>query len=173
MRFPRQEYWSGLPFPSPGDLPDLKIKLVSPALVDGFFTTELLREALICYVCIYVYRYISIYREILQCWTLWILMGLCYWKAFSALFLDTLSLEEIDFPSKSRCQIVILLLCVLVTQLILSWINFTYFGISITAIIHYWYYVLPVLPLGYKLLNRTWSSSFQPIASVSLPLTKP
>ena len=26
MGFPRQEYWSGLPFPSPGDLPDLGIK---------------------------------------------------------------------------------------------------------------------------------------------------
>ena len=32
MRFPRQEYWSGLPFPSPGDLPDPGIELVSPAL---------------------------------------------------------------------------------------------------------------------------------------------
>ena len=29
MEFPRQEYWSGLPFPSPGDLPDLGIKLIS------------------------------------------------------------------------------------------------------------------------------------------------
>ena len=31
MGFPRKEYWNGLPFPSPGDLPDLEIKLVSPA----------------------------------------------------------------------------------------------------------------------------------------------
>ena len=30
--FPRQEYWSGLPFPSPGDLPDSGIELGSPAL---------------------------------------------------------------------------------------------------------------------------------------------
>ena len=30
--FPRQEYWSGLPFPSPGDLPDSGIKPTSPAL---------------------------------------------------------------------------------------------------------------------------------------------
>ena len=40
MGFPRQEYWSGLPFPLPGDLSDLGIKPVSPALADGFFTTE-------------------------------------------------------------------------------------------------------------------------------------
>jgi len=32
MAFPRQEYWSGLPFPSPGDLPDPGIKPGSPAL---------------------------------------------------------------------------------------------------------------------------------------------
>jgi len=30
--FPRQGYWSGLPFPSPGGLPDPRIKPVSPAL---------------------------------------------------------------------------------------------------------------------------------------------
>ena len=32
MGFPRQEYWSGLPFPSPGDLPDPGIKPMCPAL---------------------------------------------------------------------------------------------------------------------------------------------
>ena len=32
MRFSRQEYWSGLPFPSPGDLPNPGIKPRSPAL---------------------------------------------------------------------------------------------------------------------------------------------
>ena len=32
MEFARQEYWSGLPFPPPGDLPDPGIKPVSPAL---------------------------------------------------------------------------------------------------------------------------------------------
>ena len=35
MAFPRQEYWSGLPFPSPGDLPDPVIELMSPALQVG------------------------------------------------------------------------------------------------------------------------------------------
>ena len=32
MGFSRQEYWSGLPFPSPGDLPDAGIEPGSPAL---------------------------------------------------------------------------------------------------------------------------------------------
>ena len=40
MGFSRQEYWSRLPFPSLGDRPYAEIKLVSPALADGFFTTE-------------------------------------------------------------------------------------------------------------------------------------
>ena len=40
MGFSRQEYWSVLPFPSPGDLPDPGIKLTSLALANRFFTTE-------------------------------------------------------------------------------------------------------------------------------------
>ena len=40
MDFPRQEYWSGLPFPSPGDLPDPGIKHASLALVGRFFTAD-------------------------------------------------------------------------------------------------------------------------------------
>ena len=38
--FFRQEYWSRLPCPSPGDLPDPGIKPVLPALAGRFFTTE-------------------------------------------------------------------------------------------------------------------------------------
>ena len=59
MGFSRQEHWSGLPFPSPGDLPDPGIELVSPAspaLAGGFFTIgppgkppgEPLNENIIC-----------------------------------------------------------------------------------------------------------------------------
>ena len=42
MRFPRQEYWSGLPFPLPGDLPDPAIKHVPPKLqVDSLLLSHL------------------------------------------------------------------------------------------------------------------------------------
>ena len=37
MGFSRQEYWSGVPFPPPGDLPDPGIKLKSPALKTGSY----------------------------------------------------------------------------------------------------------------------------------------
>ena len=40
MGFPRQDYWSGLPFPSPGDLLKPGIEPVSAALAGGFFTPE-------------------------------------------------------------------------------------------------------------------------------------
>ena len=40
MRFPRQEYWNELPFPSPGDLPDLGIEPASLVLVGGIFIAE-------------------------------------------------------------------------------------------------------------------------------------
>ena len=48
MRFSRQEYWSGLPCPPPGDLPDPGIETPSPtsaALAGGFFTTSTTWEA--------------------------------------------------------------------------------------------------------------------------------
>ena len=40
MEFSKQEHWSGLPFPSPGDLPDPGIELRSPALQADSLLTE-------------------------------------------------------------------------------------------------------------------------------------
>ena len=40
MGFPRQGYWRGLQFPSPGDLSNPGIKPLSSALAHGFFTTK-------------------------------------------------------------------------------------------------------------------------------------
>ena len=40
MGFPRQEYWSGLPIPSPGDLCDLKDGTRVCCIASGFFTAE-------------------------------------------------------------------------------------------------------------------------------------
>ena len=39
MGFPRREYWSGLPFPPPGDLPGPGIEPTPPTLAGGVFTT--------------------------------------------------------------------------------------------------------------------------------------
>ena len=49
--FPRQEYWSGLPFPSPGDLPDPGIEPASPALQGDSFTVWAIRESLYVLMC--------------------------------------------------------------------------------------------------------------------------
>ena len=48
MGFSRQEYWSGVPFPLPGDLPNPGIEpasLTSPVLAERFFTTGVTWEA--------------------------------------------------------------------------------------------------------------------------------
>ena len=47
MGFSRREYWSGSPFPSPGDLPNPGIEPEAPAVAEGFFTTSATWEALI------------------------------------------------------------------------------------------------------------------------------
>ena len=55
MGFFRQEYWSGLPFPSAGNLPHQGIKPRSPALASRFFTTEQSREEFVhCVTCDFV-----------------------------------------------------------------------------------------------------------------------
>ena len=60
MRFSRQEYWSGLPCPPPGDLPDPGIEpmsLLSPELAGGFFATSATWDACrYLYVCDYIIR---------------------------------------------------------------------------------------------------------------------
>ena len=82
--FSRQEYWSGLPFPTPGDLPHPGIESVSPtslALVGRFFTTQPPGKTLYMR---YAHIYASIYLQII--WTLTIiLIGVLFvlaWKAF-------------------------------------------------------------------------------------------
>ena len=55
MGFSRQEYWSGLPCPPPGALPDPGIEptsLTSLALASGFFTIAITREALLLSVAV-------------------------------------------------------------------------------------------------------------------------
>ena len=57
IRFLRQEYWNGLPFPSPGDLPDPGIKPASPALAGRFFITEPPEKPILnIAVCIYRFQ---------------------------------------------------------------------------------------------------------------------
>ena len=59
MGFCRQEYWSGLPFPSPGDLPNPRTEPMSAALEGGFFSTEPPGKPIygpyVCIVHIYIY----------------------------------------------------------------------------------------------------------------------
>ena len=54
MGFSRQEYWSGLPFPSPGDLPDPGIEPKSPALQADALQSELLNMNMVYLDCIYI-----------------------------------------------------------------------------------------------------------------------
>ena len=52
MGFSRQEYWSGLPFPSPGDLPDPGIEPRSPTLEADTLTSEPPGKPVYCFICV-------------------------------------------------------------------------------------------------------------------------
>ena len=58
----RQEYWRGLPFPSPGDLPDPRTEPVSPPLASGFFTNAPLGKPR-WYMSIFIYSYVYMYAH--------------------------------------------------------------------------------------------------------------
>ena len=61
MAFSRQEYWSGLPFPTPGDLPQPGIhaeSLESPALAGGLFITVPPGMPLLTYPLIFQFKFI-------------------------------------------------------------------------------------------------------------------
>ena len=63
MGFSRQEYWSGLLCPPPGDLPNPGIEpvaLVSPALADVFFTTSTTWEALLLDGWVKIFKHLKI-----------------------------------------------------------------------------------------------------------------
>ena len=63
--FFRQEYWSGLPFPSPGDLcnPGIKrLSLTSPALAGGFFPTSTTWEPILDFIAENEYNYTLFYK---------------------------------------------------------------------------------------------------------------
>ena len=65
MGFSRQEYWSGLPCHTSGDLPNPGIKpmsLMSPGLATGFFTSSATWEALWAYICVCVCVCVCVYR---------------------------------------------------------------------------------------------------------------
>ena len=83
MELPRHEYWSGLPFPSPGHLPNPGVKLASPELQADSLPTEPLGKTpyvniclCICmciymgmriYICVYISVCISLYIDTRGC----------------------------------------------------------------------------------------------------------
>ena len=71
MGCPRQEYWSGLPRPSPGDLPDPGIEPTSPALAGGFFYHWAIREARVILLYTHYSHFLKLgeIKQLSQCHT--------------------------------------------------------------------------------------------------------
>ena len=80
MGFSRQEYWSGLPFPCPGDLPDPGIEPMSPALQTDSLPTELGGKPRYCKQCCdehwgtcvsFSSGFLGVYAQQWDCWVIW------------------------------------------------------------------------------------------------------
>ena len=76
--FPRQEYWSGLPFPSPGDLLNPETEPTSPPLACRFFTSEPPGKLL--------NLHIHLHRRGFECSSNSVIFSSVYWRAGDALF---------------------------------------------------------------------------------------
>ena len=97
MGFPRQEYWSGLPFPFPGNLPDSGIEptsSASPALAGRFFTTvppgKPLLSLLRSHVFIFVFIFINLGCELRKI-------------VSSSVFLLSYSFNHLNLECKKNC----------------------------------------------------------------------
>ena len=63
MGFSRQDYWSGLPFSSPGNPPNPGIELASPALTGGFFTIESPSSVVVIwFVCVWTLSCVQLFE---------------------------------------------------------------------------------------------------------------
>ena len=87
MGYFRQEYWSELPFPSPGDLPEPGIEPTSPALAGGFFNITELPEKphllyIICSYCTFLHKWDIVHPVFLSAsWYYYVLI--CYYNNFN------------------------------------------------------------------------------------------
>ena len=83
MEFSREEYWSGLPCPPPGDLPDPGIEsasLVSLALAGEFFTTSTNWEVVLKLYILLIVTYDMSLNNINREWSSWRLQGPSEWQ---------------------------------------------------------------------------------------------
>ena len=77
-----QEYWSGLPFSPPGDLPHPGVEPTSPPLADGFFTTE--SHGCVCSHIMKLWFCFVIIQQIL--WVVWLRCVIMFWTIIVSWF---------------------------------------------------------------------------------------
>ena len=97
MGFSLEEYWSGLPCSSPGNLPDPGIKpasLKSPALAGGFFTSSTTLEAPNQYICVCLLSHFSHVQLFATPWTAACQPSLSITNSQSLLKLMSIELER-------------------------------------------------------------------------------
>ena len=80
VEFFRQEYWSGLPFPLPANLPNPGIKAGSPALQEDALPTELRGKLYIVHIHTYTHTHIYTYTYIYVCTHIYIYYIVSYVK---------------------------------------------------------------------------------------------
>ena len=91
MGFPKQEYCSGLPFPSLSDLPDLGIKSASPVLAGGFSTAEPPGKA--------NFTVTNCYKDSVECSLVLLIFFKCYYQHKHGIFIKTKKLTLVCYTN--------------------------------------------------------------------------
>ena len=110
MGFCRQEYWNGLPFPTPGHLPDPGIEPLSPALQGDSFPLSH-QESLSLYILFWIfffhYRLVQDIEYSSPCY----IVGLCCLSVLCAVMCICSSRTPLIYPSLPPCPLVSISLC--------------------------------------------------------------
>ena len=118
MGFSRQEDWNGLPFPSPGDLPDPGIKPGSPTFQADALTSEPPGKPIINFLSLYIYLLQTFHINVILWYAVLVSFSILFSRAIHVVVCAHISFQQ-NFCWKSADSLVWIPLCIVIFLLLL------------------------------------------------------